>query len=807
VRIIRLIRLVKLYKTYKTAIEQKDKLKQQARREGAASGLQPGESEDAFQSEDAVGEMGIGSPDSRQEGSAQGASETRVGKKLSDMTTRRVIFLVLVMLVFMPLFVPTTFGWDEFRSSGYMGIEMVYERWRSWCPVPSSSSSADMPWCLQSLSTPEDAFREERYASRAWFEEYLLTYLYQHHQEGFASLFWLGFNSTSLYEKEGDNAGSYLGELVQLNQPRFLGGHVLPEDELVTWDRKYCNPDWDRTVVTLHHEIRSKLVEPWIERCSNFLGVGVAVAGIIQHPEDCSIDEELRCSEVEYLMPLMKTGDEERHLDIMAAFDIRHITRLEAGLSMIQTIFICFAVGIGAASFYANANQLLLNPIERMVAKMEAIKDNPLEAIKLGDLEYRREEIENAKRKEQLAKMTKFQKLVYLGCNLKKVREPMETVILEKTIIKLGGLLALGFGEAGAEIIGQNMKGGHSAGVDAMVPGHKVDAIIGFCNIRNFTLATEVLKEKVMVFVNQVGEIVHGCVDDFHGAPNKNIGDAFLIVWRLAGVPPEKQPKLADMAIMSFIKIVAEINKSRVLAVYRDHPGLLQSLPKYRVEMGFGLHCGWAIEGAIGSEFKIDASYLSPNVNVASRLEAATKQFGVWILISHFMFNLCSQEMAMICRLIDHVTVKGSKQPIRLYTIDLDYMQLSVKQKVLDRVTKNYFKIRQIRELRKNEKWSDDYKVWEAFTTDSDLVAMRSTFSVEFFQRFAMAYRNYEAGEWMVARDMLITCHYQGFGDNSALNPDDWPVDGPTVTLLKFMKKSHFYPISDWPGHRELSEK
>ena len=43
------------------------------------------------------------------------------------------------------------------------------------------------------------------------------------------------------------------------------------------------------------------------------------------------------------------------------------------------------------------------------------------------------------------------------------------------------------------------------------------------------------------------------------------------------------------------------------------------------MKMGFGLHVGWAIEGAIGSYFKIDASYLSPNVNMSSRLEAATK--------------------------------------------------------------------------------------------------------------------------------------------------------------------------------------
>merc|ERR1712190_340229 len=118
------------------------------------------------------------------------------------------------------------------------------------------------------------------------------------------------------------------------------------------------------------------------------------------------------------------------------------------------------------------------------------------------------------------------------------------------------------------------------------------------------------------------------------------------------------------MAMMSFVKIVAEVNKSRVLATYRAHPGLLQRIPNFRVQMGFGLHCGWVIEGAIGSEFKIDASYLSPNVNVAARLEAATNQFCVWILISHFMINLCSQDVGALCRLIDHVTVKGSKQPI-----------------------------------------------------------------------------------------------------------------------------------------------
>ena len=60
---------------------------------------------------------------------------------------------------------------------------------------------------------------------------------------------------------------------------------------------------------------------------------------------------------------------------------------------------------------------------------------------------------------------------------------------------------------------------------------------------------------------------------------------------------------------------------------------LQNRMPGYRVKIGFGLHVGWAIEGAIGSSRKIDATYLSPHVNLASRLEAATKQYVLCILL------------------------------------------------------------------------------------------------------------------------------------------------------------------------------
>ena len=65
-----------------------------------------------------------------------------------------------------------------------------------------------------------------------------------------------------------------------------------------------------------------------------------------------------------------------------------------------------------------------------------------------------------------------------------------------------------------------------------MIPGKKVMGIFGFCDIRNFTDATEILEAKVMVFVNEIAELCHKVVNRVGGNPNKNIGDAFLLVWK-----------------------------------------------------------------------------------------------------------------------------------------------------------------------------------------------------------------------------------------------------------------------------------
>jgi hypothetical protein len=95
--------------------------------------------------------------------------------------------------------------------------------------------------------------------------------------------------------------------------------------------------------------------------------------------------------------------------------------------------------------------------------------------------------------------------------------------------------LVLGFGEAGNQVFSKILQN-DSLEIDFFKEAKIVYAIFGFCDIRNFTDCTEVLKEEVLAFVNTIADIVHNEVAISLGSANKNIGDAFLLVWKLKGV-------------------------------------------------------------------------------------------------------------------------------------------------------------------------------------------------------------------------------------------------------------------------------
>jgi len=489
-----------------------------------------------------------------------------------------------------------------------------------------------------------------------------------------------------------------------------------------------------------------------------------------------------------------------------SCFDQRDDTHLNAILGIGRTLFVTIVLTAAALYFSKDSNDLVLAPIESMLSKVKRIAENPLAAAQIEE--------EEALALENLQKEGKHKALLK-----KKDDGNYETTILEKTILKLGALLALGFGEAGSNIIAQNMS--KSGDVDPMIPGKKVMAIFGFCDIRQFTDATEVLQEGVMVFVNEIAEIVHGTINEFSGAANKNIGDAFLLVWKIPEDGVEVDPNdasnlqlkhqspkvsaLADMSVLSFVKVLAGINKSKKLDKYRHNEGLNQRIKNYSVKMGFGLHIGWAIEGAIGSEYKIDASYLSPNVNMAARLEAATKQFGVPILISGALQNECTPETKKHLRHIDRVTVKGSIQPIDLYTCDLDYNKLNIDKNEVDFATKTPIEKKQIRmanrvkrEDLREKAFNGTIKLAKRFNGDKDIQAMRKPFTRDFEEKFTEGMENYISGNWSKARDC--------FEMTLKMLPNR-EKDGPSNTLLNFMSEFGFRAPHDWRGFRELTEK
>lgn len=480
--------------------------------------------------------------------------------------------------------------------------------------------------------------------------------------------------------------------------------------------------------------------------------------------------KQLRCEEFEFVTHFSSAGDShDEPAFSFSFFDRQHESRIQALLSVMRTIFVCMLLLVGAVLFNKDTNALVLRPLDRMMDKIQTMSENPLTQFTIhGDEE----------------------------------ENQMETRMLENSISRICSLLAVGFGDAGSEIIAENMKRGGA--IDPMIPGKKMMAIFGFCDIRQFTDTTEVLQEDIMEFVNTIAKIVHVEVHLHGGSANKNIGDAFLLVWKfpksisediLSGKwteDPAKKRKVqmvADNALASFITIIGALRRSARLNTYRANKALNERISDFEVKMGFGLHVGWAIEGAIGSEHKVDASYLSPNVNMSARLEAATKQFGVPLLFTGEFAGLLSDSVRKQCRQIDCVTVKGSVNPVKLLTFDMHPENIEMPDGNVDP-----------RREFEDETFSL-HEYTNEFEQHPDIVQMRETVSTNFLVEFQKGLEHYIAGRWDRAKEILE--RNRTYTTTRGVEV----TDGPTASLLSVMKARNFVAPADWKGFRELTEK
>ena len=456
-------------------------------------------------------------------------------------------------------------------------------------------------------------------------------------------------------------------------------------------------------------------------------------------------------------------------ISFTSVIDLRSFSKVNALLNIIRTVYVAIVLLLTCVFFHRDLNRYVITPLTRMIININKIANNPLAS------------------KETIV-FTR-NKVMY------------ETELIEEAILKTGILLALGFGEAGSFVISQNIS--NEGDLVATMPGKKTCAIFGFCDIRNFTDTTEILQEEVMVFVNSIAEVVHNLTDRYGGSANKNIGDAFLLVWKFpkSEIDNSKDSLLlrksriventTDLALIAFVKIICEINKAPQFLKYRSHPGLNGRLPNYQIKMGFGLHLGWAIEGSIGSEFKIDASYLSPNVNMAARLEAATKQYRSLLLISNDFMEYASKETREYCREIDRVTVKGSMKPVGLFTIDMDLSKIEINRNEPNNKRKSLMLRKSIREKVINP----SEQLNELFETDIELIKVLWDCKGKFKELFTEAFNKYIEGDWTSAKHYLQTCLEMRTGD------------GPSIVLMGVMEAGEFKKPTDWQGFRILTEK
>eukprot|EP00929_Paragymnodinium_shiwhaense_P061459 TRINITY_DN30697_c0_g1_i1.p1 TRINITY_DN30697_c0_g1~~TRINITY_DN30697_c0_g1_i1.p1 ORF type:complete len:1121 (-),score=265.13 TRINITY_DN30697_c0_g1_i1:138-3500(-) len=784
-RIVRVLRLVRILKLYKAVYEQRQKRDAEEK----AKKIKEREEKDVFNSD--WDETDEDEDEEEDESIESMTTESKVGKKLSDLTTRRCVLVVLTMMMAHPMIQPQKDNYSQSSAYGADTVNMAFQAMRS-------------------------------NSSKRWlYEEALLRYIYYHNWFSYKMdeaceynifcpadyarhVFWVGLSADSedILRRAADEA-------------------EIQDVTVAQWAER--SDTIGRTHIFGYGSIPSAvsmLSRPWEQRCDATSGrkrLGLSFLSkdygdVVDYLVECP--EDLRQTERVFQSSTMMTRSAMKELSFVFYYDKRPIVREEALKNFLITCFICMVLCGAAAMFTHDANTLVLAPLEQMMLKVHMIRINPLIAAQLADEAFKREEMEKAKaariRREMRA--SNKDRAHVLRQNLRQLlmcsgkpplkQAPMETMILEKTIIKLGTLLALGFGAAGVNTISKNMQNDESCWVDSMVDGSIVQCSIASVRIGDAGTFTEVLQGRVMTFVNQVAEIIHGVADYYYGAPSRNDGDGFLVVWRIPEEDGERFQQLAnnhvvDNSMMAVCLMLANVHRSPVLAGYRAHPALQQRLgSRCRVRLCIGLHVGWAIEGALGSEYKIDATYVSPNVSIAGSAALAADAYGTSIVMTQAAHGLLSSEMTRFVQVMDRVKIAGDPQPMNIYHIALNFMMLSIEKPIGHEIrwnTRQRFVARCALEVEKQEKyWANVAKM---FADHPHIAAMRRPYKEEFREVFGMGYQNYLQGEWSAARKLLERAlEVLGFED------------GPSMALLRFMDLSNFTAPDGWRGVHLLED-
>lgn len=193
--------------------------------------------------------------------------------------------------------------------------------------------------------------------------------------------------------------------------------------------------------------------------------------------------------------------------------------------------------------------------------------------------------------------------------------------------------------------------------------GERRTLSILFCDVRGFTTIAEALKddpEQLTALINRLLTPLSDIVLKHGGTIDKYIGDCLMAFWN-APLDDPQHARHAVAAALDMLDAMAALN-AELRAEATANGTTYHSL-----RIGIGINTGDCVVGNMGSLQRFDYSVLGDAVNLASRLEGASKMYGVSLLIGEQTATSAEADFAVLE--LDRITVKGRTTAAPVYTV------------------------------------------------------------------------------------------------------------------------------------------
>ena len=193
--------------------------------------------------------------------------------------------------------------------------------------------------------------------------------------------------------------------------------------------------------------------------------------------------------------------------------------------------------------------------------------------------------------------------------------------------------------------------------------GEQREMTIMFSDVRGFTTISESYKDDpqgLTALMNRFLTPLTNAILARKGTIDKYMGDAIMAFWNAPLDDKEHQLNACEAAI-DMLERFDELNKVRE---EEAEGGQAAPLP---LNVGVGLNTGTCVVGNMGSDVRFDYSVYGDSVNLASRLEGQTKEYGFPIIVGSKTAMAVKEKFAILE--LDFIMVKGKKEPEVIYAI------------------------------------------------------------------------------------------------------------------------------------------